>query len=343
MKNLVAGAAVLVCIQMAFSQTNVNGRRVQIGDWDGALAPTFRPTMGNGAPASANCNTAASITSSTNASPIVVTKTSHGLTNGTVITVYGHATNTAANGTWMAGAATTNTFALCGYWDGTTCQNPAVGNGVGGATGFFSTQVGRIYFRNDATAGQNLYFCTDSTGSPAWTQHNPTTSGAPATNQVALFSSSTAITGTASDSTTTHALFATAGAPSFRAVAAGDIPSGLRTHGFGAAFSAPANTNVAYGVIPFGCTISATNIMSDATALTFKVWKRATSATGLLPTAANVINTSGISWATGSPTRSTTVSDFTNTTPGANDEFAIVLSGVTGTPTFATIFVECDQ
>lgn len=152
-----------------YAQTPVGGR-VYVGTQEGALATAFRPDTGNGAPAAANCNTAVAITSSTNATPIVITKTAHGFSNGDVITVYGHAVNTAANGTWMVANKTANTYELAGYWDGTTNQNPSVGNGVGGATGFASKQVGRIYFRNDATAGQNLYYCTDSTGSPAWTQ-----------------------------------------------------------------------------------------------------------------------------------------------------------------------------
>lgn len=54
-----------------------------------------------------------------------------------------------------------------------------------------------------------------------------TTSGSPANHQVALFSASTAVTGAASDSTTTHALFATAGDPAFRAIQSADLPAGL--------------------------------------------------------------------------------------------------------------------
>ncbi len=52
-----------------------------------------------------------------------------------------------------------------------------------------------------------------------------TTSGTPAANQIAYFSSSTGITGAATDSTASHALFATAGAPAFRAIQASDIPT----------------------------------------------------------------------------------------------------------------------
>lgn len=172
MKNFaVLAAAAAWCLPLA-AQTQINGSRTILGNFDSAAAASSRLVTGNGAPPSAKCNTAKAIASSTNATPIVVTSSAHGFSNGDVVTVYGHATDTAANGTWVAGSVTANTFALCSYWDGSTCQNPAVGNGVGGATGYSSAHVGRLYFRNDAVAGQNIYMCTDSAGSPAWVQMN---------------------------------------------------------------------------------------------------------------------------------------------------------------------------
>ena len=65
------------------------------------------------------------ITSSTNATPIVVTATAHGYATGDLVTINGHATNTAANGTWTVTKITNDTFSLDG----------SVGNGIGGATG----------------------------------------------------------------------------------------------------------------------------------------------------------------------------------------------------------------
>jgi len=65
--------------------------------------------------------------SSTNATPIVVTKASHGLTTGDTVVCTGHATNTNANGTWEVNVLTSSTFELTG----------SVGNGVGGSTGTF--------------------------------------------------------------------------------------------------------------------------------------------------------------------------------------------------------------
>lgn len=66
------------------------------------------------------------ITSSTNATPIVITKTAHGFTNGTAVQVSGHTTNTAANGQWIVANVSANTYELAG----------SVGNGIGGATGY---------------------------------------------------------------------------------------------------------------------------------------------------------------------------------------------------------------
>lgn len=71
------------------------------------------------------------IGSSTNVTPIVVTITSHGWTNGDLVLINGHATNTNANGIRKIANVTTNTFELT---DPDTAANIA-GNGVGGATG----------------------------------------------------------------------------------------------------------------------------------------------------------------------------------------------------------------
>lgn len=74
---------------------------------------------------------AVNIASSTNASPIVVTtSTPHGLRTGAITIIYGHATNTNANGIWRVHVLSTTTFRLLAF-DGTN----STGNGVGGATG----------------------------------------------------------------------------------------------------------------------------------------------------------------------------------------------------------------
>jgi hypothetical protein len=68
-------------------------------------------------------------TSSTNATPIVFTKTGHGLVTGDTVIVNGHTTNTNANGVWDV-TVSGDTFTLLNA-DGSN----SVGNGTGGATG----------------------------------------------------------------------------------------------------------------------------------------------------------------------------------------------------------------
>lgn len=74
-----------------------------------------------------------SITSSTNATPIVVTATSHGLTTGDTVLIDNHSTNTNANGVWTVNVLTSSTFQLLNA-DGSN----STGNGTGGATGTIS-------------------------------------------------------------------------------------------------------------------------------------------------------------------------------------------------------------
>jgi hypothetical protein len=94
-------------------------------DWD---AQTFKAALLDLGTADTGIK---AIASSTNATPIVVTATSHGFANGDIVYIGDHATNTAANGVWKIANQATNTFELQRP-DGTN----AVGNGVGGATGY---------------------------------------------------------------------------------------------------------------------------------------------------------------------------------------------------------------
>ena len=93
-------------------------------------ADTFKATLLTMATAAGKITT---IASSTNASPIVVTTSgAHGYTTGDVVVVGGHATNTAANGTWAITAASGSVFSLTTLLDGVN----STGNGVGAATGW---------------------------------------------------------------------------------------------------------------------------------------------------------------------------------------------------------------
>lgn len=67
-------------------------------------------------------------TSSTNSSPIIITKAAHGFVTGDVVHLYNHTVNTNANGVWFITWLSANTFSL----------DTSVGNGVGGATGLMT-------------------------------------------------------------------------------------------------------------------------------------------------------------------------------------------------------------
>jgi hypothetical protein len=104
----------------------INGFLAGTNDWDtnlhsAALLDLTVSTVGNRL-----------ISSSTNATPIVVTTSvAHGYTTGDIVVITGHTTNTAANGIWAITAASGSVFSLTDPILGTN----VVGNGVGGATG----------------------------------------------------------------------------------------------------------------------------------------------------------------------------------------------------------------
>lgn len=77
------------------------------------------------------------ITSSTDATPIVVTKASHGLATGDLVLIYGHTTNVAANGIRKVTRVDANTFSLQDPYSGSNIAGS--GAGAGGASGIFMT------------------------------------------------------------------------------------------------------------------------------------------------------------------------------------------------------------
>lgn len=100
--------------------------RIAPGDTIRIMGSPAPQSLGiNGTWTSSSLAATKSITSSTNASPIVITLASHGYTTGDTVVVTGHTTNTKANGTWEIISVTSGTFSLTG----------STGNGVGGATG----------------------------------------------------------------------------------------------------------------------------------------------------------------------------------------------------------------
>ncbi len=94
------------------------------------------------------------IDSSTDASPIVVTDVAHGLSTGDRVTLFNHATNTNANGTWTVTRVSANTFSL----DDST----ATGGGAGGATGVWGDAC-KVIFCEDFRHAK-ISFATDGGG-----------------------------------------------------------------------------------------------------------------------------------------------------------------------------------
>ncbi len=67
------------------------------------------------------------ITGATNATPIVITQTSHGYTTGDIVIIFSVGGNTAANNTWKITTVNSNSYSLQSVLDGTTSS---VGNGA---------------------------------------------------------------------------------------------------------------------------------------------------------------------------------------------------------------------
>ncbi len=88
-------------------------------------------------------------------------------------------------------------------------------------------------------------------------------------------------------------------------------------------------------------TITGFIISADQGTCTLKVWKKATGTA--IPTIADVINTSGVSLATGTHIDSSTVSDFTTTTISIGDQFMAQITAVSGGATDITFQVPIRQ
>lgn len=72
------------------------------------------------------------VTSSTDATPIVVTKTAHGYSTGDIIMIQGHTTNLNANGVFKIVVLTANTFQLYNPLTGLPVAGSGAGAGAGG-------------------------------------------------------------------------------------------------------------------------------------------------------------------------------------------------------------------
>jgi len=76
--------------------------------------------------------TPVAITSSTDATPIVVTATSHGFATGDLVLIFGHTTNIAANGIYKVTRLTADTFSLQDRYTGANIAGSGGGAGAGG-------------------------------------------------------------------------------------------------------------------------------------------------------------------------------------------------------------------
>ncbi len=108
-----------------------------------ASSNKVRIAMDSTYPVHTDSATGTEITAATNASPIVLTSTSHGRTAGDVVTVAGVAGNTAANGTWQVSVTDANTLSL----------NNSSGNGSYTSGGLLSVANVMVF---QATAGNSV-------------------------------------------------------------------------------------------------------------------------------------------------------------------------------------------
>lgn len=72
------------------------------------------------------------VTSSTDATPIVVTATAHGFATGDLVMIQGHTTNVAANGIFKVTRVTADTFSLQDYNSGADVAGSGAGAGSSG-------------------------------------------------------------------------------------------------------------------------------------------------------------------------------------------------------------------
>lgn len=102
--------------------------------------------------------TPVAITSSTDATPIVVTATAHGLVTGDLVMINGHTTNVAANGLRKITKLTADTYSLQNYNTGANIA----GSGAGaGASGVMSVAPKILL----VTDWRNVIFSVETSGS----------------------------------------------------------------------------------------------------------------------------------------------------------------------------------
>ena len=152
--------------------------RIAPGDEIRVMASPDPTSMGSATWTGGGRPLSATITSSTNATPIVITTTaSHGLVTGDYVMITGHTINTNANGVWRVGTTPTGTTFQILQIDGTN----TTGNGVGGATGNF-TKANNLVVKTASALVQNIALLGGLGQKPAWTASANVTTAVETTN-----------------------------------------------------------------------------------------------------------------------------------------------------------------
>jgi hypothetical protein len=246
----------------------------------------------------------------------------------------------------------------------TTITGPIKGNGT---SAFSAAAAADMYGLWSGSCSSSTYLRGDgSCATPSGSGGTITTTGSPATGNLAKFSGSLTLTNgdLSGDCTTSGTLAITCTKTSglgFVAsattdttsatnilsgtLAAARLPSNAKVRSFGTTFgdtggSALTAGSIVYFTVPYTCTISAWNATVDAGTVTFDVWKIATGTA--IPTVTNTITASALpAISTGTAIHSTTLTSWT-TSVAANDIVGIQLKTV-ATAKYAELDVECDQ
>jgi hypothetical protein len=148
-------------------QTITNGAtaaRIAPGDEIRVMASPDPTSIGSATWTGGGRPNTISISSSTNATPIVITTTAaHGLVTGDYVVVTGHGTNTNANGVWKVGTTPTSTSFQILQIDGTN----TTGNGAGNSGSI--TNADNLVVKTASPLVQNIALCGGLGQKPAWT------------------------------------------------------------------------------------------------------------------------------------------------------------------------------
>lgn len=139
--------------------------RTAPGDTIRVMASPNPTSLGNATWTSGPRSNTVNISSSTNATPIVITTSAvHGLVAGDYVAIVGHTINTNANGVWKVGTVgSTTTFEIL-QMDGTN----TTGNGVGTVSGT-TQKTTNCMVKLASPVTQNIALCGGLGQKPTWT------------------------------------------------------------------------------------------------------------------------------------------------------------------------------